>query len=117
MSSLEKRKHYRYDTLNLLHITVFDGEVVIHQGMGRTLNVSESGILLETTFALTCGDDVALSIGFEEEIVEIRGRAMRCIVGEQEVYETGVSFSSLDDKTSAVLNDYIEAFEAHHSKA
>jgi len=47
MTSNDKRLHLRIDSLNLLAYSCIDdtGQVVV-QGMGRTLNVSQGGILL-----------------------------------------------------------------------
>ena len=117
MSNEDKRKHARYDTLNLFHIRVMDGETVVHQGMGRTLNVSESGILLETSFALDVDAGVKLSVGFDERILEINGQAVHCKPGAEDTWETGVSFSTLDDPTRSGLMDYIEAFQSRHPDA
>ncbi|MBI9084326.1 MAG: PilZ domain-containing protein [Desulfobacterales bacterium] len=116
MSNSDKRKHARYDTLNLFYITVLDGETVVHQGMGRTLNVSESGILLETRFSVKANSQVALSIGFEEEILEIQGQAVYCKPGDESIHETGVSFSSLEDRTRSILLNYIKAFQSQHTE-
>ena len=44
-----KRKHARYDSLNLLTYVCVDSDgKEWNQGMGRTLNISESGLQLET---------------------------------------------------------------------
>lgn len=117
MSNSDKRKHARYDTLNLFYITVLEGETVVHQGMGRTLNVSESGILLETRFPVKADSQVALSIGFEEEILEIQGQAVYCKPGGDGIHETGVSFASLDGPTRSILLNYIKAFQSQHPDA
>ena len=52
MNTNEKRKHPRVNALNLSYICLDEDQQVIKQGMGRTLNVSESGILLETHFPI-----------------------------------------------------------------
>ena len=117
MSDADKRKHARYDTLNLFHIRVMDGETVVHEGMGRTLNVSESGILLETNFSMDADAGVELSVGFEEAILEIRGKAVHCKPGSESNWETGVSFLPLDESTRSGLMNYIEAFQSRRADA
>ena len=62
--SQDKRQYERYDALNLLHYEVPADRQTEHQGMGRTLNVSQSGILLETHAAIDAGQTVTLTIGF-----------------------------------------------------
>ena len=115
--SKEKRQYSRYDSLNLLHYEVPGDQQPEHQGMGRTLNVSESGILLETAFSLNAKDQVSLSVGFDEEILEIQGEAVRSKQKSEGVWETGVSFLSLEDRTRAILKNYIDIFQARHSDA
>jgi hypothetical protein len=44
MDTQEKRKHARFNSLNLSYVCLDENNQVIKQGMGRTLNVSESGI-------------------------------------------------------------------------
>ena len=49
MDQEDKRKNQRIDSHNLLTYSCLDKNgAVITQGMGRTLDVSEGGILLET---------------------------------------------------------------------
>ena len=49
MMTLEKRIKPRADSHNILSYVCLDEEnEIVEQGMGRTLNVSEGGILLET---------------------------------------------------------------------
>ena len=69
MTKEEKRKHSRIDSLNLLNY-VFSDELGggLTQGMGRTLNVSESGILLETHSPIDIHSVISLTIGFEEDV-------------------------------------------------
>jgi hypothetical protein len=52
MTSENKRKHERIQSLNLSYICLDEDANIIKQGMGRTLNISESGILLETHFPM-----------------------------------------------------------------
>jgi c-di-GMP-binding flagellar brake protein YcgR len=113
MTTREKRQHYRVDSLNLLSYTCQDedGNLVKH-GMGRTLNVSESGILLETHIELDPQYIVLLTIGLEEDLVEIHGQVVHSKKVPDGKIESGIHFSEMDDAAKAVLTKYIEAFEA-----
>ena len=46
MNPVDKRRHTRYESLNLSYVCLDENDNIIKQGMGRTLNISESGILL-----------------------------------------------------------------------
>ena len=108
----DKRKHERYDALNLISYLVTDEEdAEVAQGMGRTLNVSQSGILLETHVALALQGSISLSIGLEEHMVDIKGNVVFCHPGDDGKHETGIEFESLDDASRESLNQYIQAFQ------
>jgi hypothetical protein len=74
MATQEKRKHARFNSLNLSYVCLDENNKIIKQGMGRTLNVSESGILLETHFPIDKSHIVTLTLGLGEDLVDIKGR-------------------------------------------
>ena len=71
MTVNEQRRHKRIYSLNLSYLCVNANNEVVRQGMGRTLNVSESGILLETLFPLAKQQLLSLAIGIEADLVDI----------------------------------------------
>ena len=70
MTLKNKRKHQRFASLNLSYVCLDENNNVVTQGMGRTLNISESGILLETNFPIELKYLVLLTIGLEEDETE-----------------------------------------------
>ena len=45
----ERRRHPRFESLNLISYVVYDEtDNAVRQGMGRTLNISKTGICLDT---------------------------------------------------------------------
>ena len=108
----DKRKHERYDALNLISYLITDAEgSEVAQGMGRTLNVSQSGILLETHVALDLQGAISLNIGLAEQMVTIKGHVVFCQAGEESKHETGIEFEALDEASRDILNQYILAFQ------
>lgn len=116
MTNEEKRKHSRIDSLHLLNYIFTDesggGST---QGMGRTLNVSESGILLETHAPIEIDSIISLTIGFEEDVVDIRGRVVYTKVNDKKMNESGIEFFEIDEPAEMILNKYITAFNARHA--
>ncbi len=113
----EKRKHQRKASLNLLHIGVYKEGNLIKQGAGRTLNISESGILLEIHFPIDTDNVVIqLTIGLKEDLLEIKGKSVRYIQTESGKYQIGIMFDKITDKTTdKILKKYIGAFTAGKS--
>jgi hypothetical protein len=113
MTKEEKRKHSRIDSLNLLNYVYLDeNEDESTQGMGRTLNVSESGILLETHNPIDTNHLVSLTIGFQEDVVDIKGRVIYTKENENTMFESGIEFLEMDDAARVILRGYIKAFNA-----
>ena len=113
MTNEDKRKHSRIDSLHLLNYVYFDdNDDEATQGMGRTLNVSESGILLETHNAIGVHNVVSLTIGFEEDVVEIKGRSVYAKENAQGMFESGIEFFDVDEAALKVLRQYIAAFNS-----
>jgi hypothetical protein len=111
MNTHEKRKHPRVNSFNLSYICLDEDHQVVKQGMGRTLNVSESGILLETHFPIEPTHTVVLSIGFEDRLVDVRGRLAHMRSTGEDVYEIGVEFVELDAATRQALKDYLDSLD------
>lgn len=110
----EKRKHQRVASLNLLHVGVYKEGSLIKQGAGRTLNISESGILLEIHFPIDTDNVIIhLTIGLKEDLLEIKGKSVRYLQTESGKYQIGIMFDKIMDKTTdKILKGYIEAFTA-----
>lgn len=106
----EKRKHTRVNSLNLSHVAVDDREHTVKQAIGRTLNVSENGILLETHFPIESDQNVELTLGFEENLVNLRGKVIHLLNGETGKFEMGIQFTDIDEEGAHVIKDFIEKF-------
>ena len=110
----EKRKHSRVDSiylLNYVHVDQTNNESVT-QGMGRTINVSESGIMLETHVPFKEDDTVDVVVGLKEDMVTIRGKVIFTRVSETGRYQSGIQFLAIEAASQNTLQRYIDAFNA-----
>ncbi len=112
MTTKENRRYERVASLNLLHFTGYRNDVIIKQGMGRTLDVSESGILLETHFLMELQDQLSLTIGLEDDLVEMKGRVVYCNEEEGGKFKMGIEFFEVDNKALQILKQYIVLFKS-----
>lgn len=111
MNSNDKRKHPRIDSLNLSYICVDEEQNVIKHGIGRTLNVSQSGLLLETHFDVKSTHMLLLTIGFEEDLIDIKGKVVHSKPGKSAgTYEIGIEFVEIESSDKIILNQFIAAF-------
>jgi hypothetical protein len=107
MTSDNKRKHERIQSLNLSYICLDEDQNIIKQGMGRTLNISESGILLETHFPIEPNHVVQLTISLEEDLLDLKGKPVHVRSSDEGKYEIGIHFVELDQNASDLLKKFI----------
>ena len=109
MKKDENRKHRRISSLNLSYICLDEDRKTVKQGMGRTLNLSESGILLETHFPIAAEHTVILSIGLEDRVVDLKGRPVHVRSTDKGVYEIGIEFIDPDAKTLKAVKQFLRS--------
>ena len=80
-------------------------------GMGRTLNVSETGIRLETYHPIDPQWDISITSGFEEDLVDIKGSVIFQKKSDENTFEAGIQFSTISDHEREILVKFIQAFE------
>jgi len=113
MSEKEKRKFPRIDSKNLVSYACLDdkGQTLSH-GMGRTLNVNETGILLETVNPIDKSCIMSLAIGLKNDVIDIEGDIIHQRPGEGGWYRSGIRFHEMDDAHLTSLKVFIDAFNA-----
>ena len=107
MTSENKRQHDRVDSLNLSYICLDENNKIVKQGMGRTLNISESGILLETHFPVELNHLIRLTISLEEELLDIKGEPIHVQSLDGGKHQIGIRFLDMDQKASDLLKGFI----------
>ncbi len=109
MNPNEHRKHHRVDSANLLAYTCRNRKNEIReQAMGRTLNISESGILLETHKRMDTRHTISLSIGFSQHVLDINGIIKWSRKNSKGMFQSGIEFFGIDEKAMRILKKYIE---------
>ncbi len=92
-------KSFKLTSYNSLN----ENNETIHQGMGRTLNVSKDGICLETHAPIDTRYKLAMTIGIDDELVDIDGKVVYCNKGNGEMYKSGIEIMEIDSNTLQVL--------------
>ncbi|PIE56085.1 MAG: hypothetical protein CSA34_05940 [Desulfobulbus propionicus] len=106
----ERRYFIRPEALNLLDYLVMDEQG--QQGeysMGRTLNVSKGGILMETHIPLFKGMQVMVTLGLKDQLVDIMGKVVYTVFASGR-HHNGIEFFHISDADKRILIKYIEAF-------
>jgi len=113
MGREDRRKNLRTDSLNLLsyHCVDENGDIVM-QGVGRTLNISEGGILLETHVSIDPELAVSLFIAMEEDLVDVKGRVIHSSVNKNGKFNTGIAFAENNETTRQIIEKSVSTFRA-----
>jgi len=117
MTTQNKRKHVRIDSLNLSNVYLCENGNAVDQSMGRTLNISESGILLETRLPIEQNAKISMEIALDEDVIELRGSVVHTTLTEDGQHEIGIRFDRLTHSTQTVLNRFIQEFKAVRTPA
>jgi hypothetical protein len=114
MASENKRKHQRIPSLNLSYICLDEKNNIVKQGMGRTLNISESGILLETHFPIEPKYLVLMTIALKEDLLEIKGKPIHSRSNETGEFEIGIEFLEPNQDSIRLLENFINKDESRN---
>ncbi|MBF0100399.1 MAG: PilZ domain-containing protein [Desulfobacterales bacterium] len=108
----EKRTSERFSSFKLISYTCYsdNGIDVFQQGMGRTLDVSEGGLLLETHTYVEPHRPVELHIGLGDDSLKIAGNVIYCRKADSGKYESGIEFIELDQHIMTELKKFIRSF-------
>ncbi|MGB3221687.1 MAG: PilZ domain-containing protein [Desulforhopalus sp.] len=110
MTPREQRRFIRYDALHLLDYLVLDEEG--NPGtysMGRTIDVSVDGLKLETTTALKTDTRLLITLGIEDDLVDLEGRTTHAHPQDGR-FISGITFLKINKEGRRVLAKYVEAF-------
>lgn len=116
MTATEHRNFIRKNALHLLDYLVIDqhGQQTTYS-MGRTLDVSENGLKLETTHQISKGDSLLITVGLENDLVDLRGEVMHSEVHDEQ-YVTGIEFQDISEEGRRIFKKYTEAFRSMQAK-
>ncbi len=105
----ERRRDPRLKRLNMVSLSrCNEMGVWLDQAVGRTLDISQNGILLELDHYLESGARVRLEVALAEDVIALGGVVCHVEVIEGlERYTVGIEFQELTPKARATLEDYI----------
>ncbi len=107
---IDEREFKREDSLNIVDYVMLgeDGEPE-SSGMGRTLNVGERGLLLETYSPLKEQQILLVTLGLKDDMIELKGRITYVGSFEENTYRSGIEFMEIDDDGKRVLHKFLKA--------
>ena len=115
MKTFEKRKHVRVETSNhILYESIENGGTIVSRSMGKAINISQSGILLETPSRIEADAVTLVTVDLEDSLIEMNGRLIYCRETDSGMYQSGISFIGSDQETTKFAVKLIKLY--HHRK-
>ncbi len=98
MAEFEGRGAARIESENLLSYRLFDNEgQEIDQGVVITLDISRTGIAIESINEMPAGKKIELTIGIGSDIVKAKGHVQNCKKSPSDKYQIGIEFDFLTE--------------------
>lgn len=109
MSQDQTRAYPRIKKVNLVQVSRFDEEGFrADLATGRTLDISRGGMRLELHHALPLRSVVSVTLALDDDLVDVRGRAVYLEELDEERCAMGIEFTELDDRAVTLLERYVE---------
>ena len=111
MRFVEKRKHPRVDINNLVSYRCRDNSGnQTKQGRGKSVNISQGGILIETHDPFEWQEILLLSIDIEDELVSIKGKVIYCNAANFGKFRTGIQFLETNEKIVTFVEGLLKTY-------
>ena len=115
MASRDQRRHPRVPTSNLISFKLYNDNVeLLNQSMARALNISQSGILIETAHIITVERISLMSADADNGLIKIKGRVIYSRETGIGMFETGIRFAGTEKENVAFAKKLVKVF--HHRK-
>ena len=114
MDTTDRRKYQRVETSNLISYDSIekDGEIVFNS-MGKALNVSQSGIMLEIA-RLIKADYVSLTtVDLENNVIKLKGQLIYCRKTDSGLYQVGIRFIASEEEKAEFAVQLIRLYHFH----
>jgi hypothetical protein len=115
----EKRRCPRIATENrVVYILFNEGREKIDRGVGRTLNLSQTGVLLETEKRLAGTFVMLLTIDLEGKKIKVQGKVVTSrYCNDSGCFFTGVEFIGPKDEQLEAIKAFVKIYTHHKCAA
>ncbi len=107
----DKRKHPRVKTDNLVSYVCIDEEgSELGQGIGRALDISQGGILLETHTPIESDKILLTTVDVNNDLMEISGEVVYCRESGPGMFQTGIRFLESDENIRRIVINLVKVY-------
>jgi len=115
---IEERRHPRIKTFNTVAYLLFDDTgKKLEKGKGRTINLSQSGTLLETNKPLKGKYILLMTIDLQGNKIKLQGRVITTRKYPSTAkYLAGIEFVGSEDKNRTAVMAFVKAYQQSKHK-
>ena len=107
----DNRKFPRIQTRNLIaHMSVDQNGKKLSQGMGKALDISIGGMLLETPDPIAAGQISLMAVDKDDNLLEIKAELVYCVKSDSGKYRAGVKFSGPESDVVTFVKRLIKEY-------
>lgn len=107
----DRRKYPRTKTRNLIsHVSVDQNGKLISQGMGKALDISQGGMLLETPYPIEVGDISLMAVDKELNLLEIKADLVYCKKAPLGKFQSGIKFVDTEQRVLNFVKSLIKEY-------
>ena len=108
----ERRQAERRYALNFLDYEVLSAaNEVLGRGLARTLNVSETGLRLETGQFFEPGQQLRITLGLDNDLIQVNGRVVNSQPETDDLCTSGIMFIEFDEADRRTYQQHFEALK------
>jgi hypothetical protein len=113
----ERRRYQRINTVNLLsYVSLDENGKPLDQGMGKTLNISQGGLLLETKVPINAQYVLIMALDIRDELIKIRGQVVYCRETDPRTFHTGVRFKEANERVREIVVELVRVFNMQRAR-
>ena len=107
----DRRKTPRIKTRNLIaHLSYDDNGMKISQGLGRALDISKGGMLLETPDPIPEARLSLMAVDKDNILIEIEAELAYCEKSAPELYQSGIRFIGSEKQVISYVTRLIKEY-------
>lgn len=108
---VDRRKHQRIKTQNLIsHFSVGESDKFVSEGLGKALNVSRGGMLLETPYPIGSDQLSLMAVDLEDKVFEINARLIYSKKSSDRMYLSGIAFVGSDEQVQTFIAKLVKEY-------
>ena len=113
---VKRKKHPKVKTQNLIAYFAFDKHrKLISHGMGIALDISKSGILLETPYSIESGFMVLTATDRTKNHIDVKGRLIYSKKAPNGTYLCGIEFIGNDKRVTDFITKLIKEYNVQRN--